>query len=117
MNESYDNLDTESDLDSQIYADDPSWNTWSYHIKQIKNNGKIKKYNQKGLFYFNPKEEIKFAAQSLFFWSHKSWLRYQIVKLTTSTKFNNFILVIIFVNSIMMGAKDYMDPENETTRN
>ena len=39
------------------------------------------------------------------------------VKLTTSPIFNNFILVIIFVNSIMMGAKNYMDPDNQTQRN
>ena len=39
------------------------------------------------------------------------------VKLTTRPFFNNFILVVILANSIMMGAKDYMDPDNLTKRN
>ena len=39
------------------------------------------------------------------------------VKLTTRSFFNNFILVVIIANSIMMGAKDYMDPDNSTKRN
>lgn len=109
--ESYDDLDYESDL-NDIDIDDYEWNTWAYHIQQVKNNGKIKKFNQRGVFYFSPKEEIKFASTSTCGWSHRSWLRYQMVKLTTSPIFNNFILVIIFVNSIMMGAKNYLDPDN-----
>ena len=68
------------------------------------------------MFYLDY-QEPRFAETSLCGITHKSWLRFQVVKLTTRSLFNNFILVVIFANSIMMGAKDYMDPDNLTKRN
>ena len=43
--------------------------------------------------------------------------RYNIVWIINQKWFDNFILLLIFVNSILMGMKDYLDVENKTPVN
>jgi hypothetical protein len=49
--------------------------------------------------------------------TNESRLRFNLVWLVTRPAFNYFILFVIFVNSILMGMKDYLDKDDLTERN
>ena len=59
----------------------------------------------------------KFARNSLGFLSNKSRFRIIIVWIITWKGFDRAILILIVLNSIGLGLKDYLDPENLTERN
>lgn len=92
-------------------------NSYEFHKKKVDYyKEKVKNLNQDGVFYLDGKE-LKFAASSLFIFGQQSKLRFYSVWLATRDHFNNFILLVILVNSLMMGAKDYLDPDNLTQHN
>jgi len=48
---------------------------------------------------------------------NESRLRYNIVWIINQKWFDGFILLLIFVNSILMGMKDYLDKDNISPTN
>jgi hypothetical protein len=60
---------------------------------------------------------IKYSKTSLGMLDNRSKIRWYIVHMITSKQFENFILIMIIVNSIFLGAKDYTDVENVTPIN
>ena len=68
------------------------------------------------IFYVHG-QYIRYAENSLYTFSNKSRLRYEIVKFVTSKYFNYFIILLIFVYSVLLGAKDYTDVNNESEIN
>lgn len=59
----------------------------------------------------------RFSKSSLGLFDNRSKLRYVIVWIVTSKYFDRIIISLIGLNSIMLGIKDYKDPENKTTIN
>ena len=62
-------------------------------------------------------KRYKFAKNSLGFLSNRSPVRIAFVWIITWPIFEKLILFLIILNSLGLGLKDYMDPENKTYRN
>lgn len=60
---------------------------------------------------------IRYSKTSLGLLDNRSAIRWYIVYLITDKRFENFILLMIIVNSIFLGIKDYTDVENKSTIN
>jgi hypothetical protein len=60
---------------------------------------------------------MELSHSSLFIFKNTSKVRFELVKVVTRTWFSNFILFVIFVNSVMMGLKDYTDEDDTSERN
>lgn len=54
----------------------------------------------------------KYSKTSLGLLDNRSKIRWYIVYLITNKKFENFILLMIIVNSVFLGVKDYTDVDN-----
>ena len=67
--------------------------------------------------FFVHGRKYKFSKNSLGFLSNKSRFRILLVWIVTSPWFDKIILILIIGNSICLGAKDYLDPENLTDWN
>lgn len=59
----------------------------------------------------------KYSKTSLGLLDNRSKIRWYIVYLITSKKFENFILIMIIINSVFLGVKDYTDQDNQTSIN
>lgn len=93
-------------------------NSYEFHKTKVDYyKEKVKNLNQDGVFYLDGKE-LKFAPSSTIFgFGQLNKMRFYSVWLATRDHFNNFILLVILVNSLMMGARDYLDPDNLTQHN
>lgn len=60
---------------------------------------------------------VYFSKTSFGFLTNKSRIRLTMVWLVTSKWFENFIIFLIIVNSILLGIKNYVDVNNETRLN
>ena len=67
--------------------------------------------------FFVHGRKYKFSKNSLGFLSNKSRVRILLVWIVTSPWFDKIILFLIIGNSVCLGAKDYLDPENLTKWN
>lgn len=67
-------------------------------------------------FYVHGKR-VMFAKNSLGMLPNRSPVRVAIVWLTTWVWFDRLIITLIMANSMLLGAKDYQDPLNETPIN
>ena len=59
----------------------------------------------------------KFSPKSLKILDNKNEFRYKVVWFVTSKRFERFIITLILIYSILLGAKDYTDYENVTPVN
>jgi len=59
----------------------------------------------------------RFSKLSLGLLDNKTKFRFFLVWLTTSAYFETFIILLISLNSIFLGIKDYTDVKNESARN
>jgi len=59
----------------------------------------------------------RFSKLSLGLLDNKTKFRFFLVWLTTSNKFENFIILLISLNSIFLGIKNYKDRKNEDSIN
>ena len=59
----------------------------------------------------------RFSKNSLGILSNKSKIRWFLVCMTQAKQFENFIVFLILLNSLLLGIKDYTDKMNETPRN
>lgn len=60
---------------------------------------------------------VVYDYRSLYLLHFKSTLRKEIVNFTDSTLFENFIILLIFLNSIILAIYDYNDRDNVTEYN
>ena len=67
-------------------------------------------------FFVNGKYEY-FAKNSLHLLPNRNPFRIFLVKLITHWTFDKTILLLIIVNSLCLGFKDYIDVNNETLKN
>lgn len=91
-------------------------NSFDTHLHIVIGKEMKKKESQEGVFYLDD-TEYRHAPSSLFLFSNKSKLRYNLVWLVTRTQFSIFILLVIFLNSVLMGMRDYLDANDETENN
>ena len=56
---------------------------------------------------------VIFDKRSLYLFDHKSSFRKCIVKVTQSNLFDSFIVLAIFLNSLILAITDYSDRSNE----
>ena len=60
---------------------------------------------------------FKFSKDSLGIFNNKTKFRFGLVFIVTSKRFENLVIFLIMLNSIILGVKDYTDVDNETARN
>lgn len=99
-------------IDSDEDDDRLTW--WQKRKLQIETN--FQKVNDETSFYVHGKFK-KFSKTSLGVLENKHHFRYVFVWLVTSKWFENCIISLILLNSLVLGAKDYTDYENETKIN
>lgn len=61
--------------------------------------------------------EAKFIPKSFYLFGRDNFLRKFCIKLILWKPFDIFIICLIIINSIMLGAMDYTDTENKSWRN
>jgi len=74
----------------------------------------MKDLNGQDVWVFN---KYRFSKNALGFLDNKSKARYAIVWIITWKAFDNLILILIVFNSLLLGMKDYLDPESLTAWN
>ena len=62
-------------------------------------------------------KRYKFSKNALGFLDNKNKLRCMLVWIITWSVFDKIILLLILMNSLMLGIKDYLDPDDETDWN
>ena len=67
--------------------------------------------------FFVHEKYYRFSKLSLGLLDNKTKFRFFLVWLTTSNKFENFIILLISLNSIFLGIKNYKDRKNEDSIN
>jgi len=67
-------------------------------------------------FYMHGKN-VKYCKMAFGILDNKIKIRWCFVWIVTSPWFNNLILSLIIINSIILGAKDYTDPKDLTAKN
>ena len=96
------------------YKDDNEMSSWQRFRQDYQE--KLNEIKDDSTFYVHGRY-VKFAKQSLGFFTNKNQVRIFMVWLTTSKWFDRAILLLIILNSICLGVKDYTDTENVSRTN
>ena len=83
---------------------------WSKFI--IDQHEKLADLKDEVTFYDYNEKVVKYSKNSLGLFSNRNIARVIAVKIITHPRFNQFILLLILLNSLAMGCKSYTDPEN-----
>jgi len=67
-------------------------------------------------FYVHGKS-VKYCKTAFGLLDNKNKLRWAFVWVVTSKWFDNLVLILIVINSIILGVKDYTDPTDQTPKN
>ncbi len=65
----------------------------------------------------SPPKIFVYDYRSIYCLHFKNHLRIQLVNFTSSTLFENFIILLIFLNSIVLAIYDYNDRDHKLTHN
>ena len=60
---------------------------------------------------------VKLSKDSLGIFNNKTKFRFGLVFIVTAKRFENVVIFLIMMNSIVLGVKDYTDFDNKTARN
>ena len=72
-------------------------------------------FNDQTFFVHN--KTVKYAKLSLGMLDNKNKLRWVFVWIANWKYFENIVLSLIIINSVLLGIKDYTDPDDRGTRN
>jgi hypothetical protein len=100
---------------AQEESDEETQASW-WEQKQHQINEAIKESKDETQFCVHGSIK-RFSKSSLGLFDNQSKFRYVIVWIVTSKHFDNLIIFLIGFNSILLGAKDYIDTENKTAIN
>ena len=91
--------------------DKPSIYTYKHFISFYENSiQKVKK--DESAFYVHGKV-VKYSKLSLGMLNNKNKLRWVLVWIITSKQFENFIMLLIIINSLVLGMKDYTQKDDQ----